>query len=206
VNTEVKDPYTGQMFLVPSPDGATPPQPAPDSATPTGKALRIMISSIDLNKTTLRDAIDLLQRKGAESEVESGSKKPGVDVTLKLSPGVDPDRKTTAKLANLSLLQAVRYVAAANDLVVQDTGDALVVAAPAGPLVTRKYQVPKKLLADLQTAKSDELMDFWKARGIGFPTGASVALKGPDEIELRSSKSAHDEIVRLFTSAATATP
>jgi len=200
INTEVKDPYTGQMFLVPSPDGARPPEPSPAPDTPLGKALRIIIPEVKFQDADLSSALNTLGHRGAELDAEGEPSKRGVNLVLKLTEPSKPTRKITAKLTNISLFEAVRFVAATNDLVVAGEPYALSLQPTAlAPLITRTYRVPTPFLSALQATKPSDMKSFWRAHGIDFAPGASVNFRAPAELALRNSREEHEKLQKLFS-------
>lgn len=200
-NTEVKDPYTGQIFLVPASEGAAAtPDPSPDPATPLGKASRIMIPAIEFKDTDFRDALDALKNKSASLDMESEPGKRGINLVLKLTKGsAAASGKITAKLKDISLLEALRFVAATNDLVVVGESYAVSIQPKeVGPLITRSYQAPRELQSALQATKDSDMKSYWRAHGLDFPPGAYVAFRAPAEVVLRNTKEEHQKLQRAL--------
>jgi len=201
INTEVKDPYTGQIFLVPSPDGTRPPEPSPAPATPLGKALRIVIPSVEFRDADLSSVLNTLRHRGAELDTEGEPDKRGVNLVLKLDQR-NTTRKITARLTNISLFEALRFVAATNDLIVVAEPYALSLQPTAPvPLITQTYRVPTPILAGLQATKPADMRSFWRAHGIDFPAGASINFRAPAELVMRNSREEHEKLQKLFSPA-----
>ncbi len=194
--TEVKDPYTGQILLVPGANGKEP-----DPKSPLSKAARITIPSVEFKNLTIVEAMNLLKSKGVEFDPEPEANRRGVNLVLKMAPdrSFDDTHRISATLTNVSLLDALKRVAAAGGLSVEDEKYA-VALAPENPqlLSTRVYRVPRTFLPDLQKADSKAVQEYWKTRGIGFPEGATVSFLPPARLVLRNTMDEHTKVGTLF--------
>jgi beta-lactamase regulating signal transducer with metallopeptidase domain len=198
-NAEAEDPYTGQMFLVPPPEGEPIPEPQPDPASPLGKAMRIVIPSVEFKDADLGEALDILRTRARELDSESDPTKKGINLVLKLPGKTAATRKISAQLRNISLLEALRFVAATNDLVVDGEAYALSIQpADAGSLLTREYRVPASLLPGLQATKPSDMRSFWMAHGIDSPPGSGAAFHAPDKLVLHNTREWHVKMQQLL--------
>ncbi|CAN5812642.1 hypothetical protein BH09VER1_BH09VER1_33230 [soil metagenome] len=199
VGAEVKDPYTGQMFLVPSADGSISGGTEPDPKSPLGKASRIIIPSVEFKNATISKALNILKEKSVELDSQAGGG--GVNLVLKISPSEEFNKshRISAVLTNISVLEALKQVAESAGLFLGDERWAIAIKSE-NPLVfsTRVYRVPRTFLADLQKADAKTVKKYWEALGIQFPDGASASFLPPTRLVFHNTMDEHSKLSTLF--------
>ncbi|MGH8048913.1 MAG: M56 family metallopeptidase [Chthoniobacterales bacterium] len=160
------------------------------------QATAIRIPEVQLRDATLREALDYLHAKA----IEADPRKQGVSLVLKLdAEGQSPNGKVTLQLADISLLEAVKYVAAASGMSVSVEKYAIAVISmgeQVAPLVTREYVVNPVALKDYKT--NADLRKFFQDSGVQFVPGASIARNSAGRIVMRNTEVQQAVMAGLF--------
>ena len=155
----------------------------PTTADTRRKAAGIVIPEFDLRYATLRDAVDILKKKSIEWDTgEPKRALRGVNIVLQLDgdqPGGNP---LTLSLRNVSVLEALRRVAAAGGVRLKvDTEGFAYLPGQADDVLLQTWEL--KLGEGAQAALSApngntgiarrlDAKEFLQARGVPFPEGA----------------------------------
>lgn len=120
------------------------------------KLNRIIIPRINLEETTLREAITFLQQQSVRLDTTGDEARRGVNIVLQLAPSgqadqqqeepqVSPNTRITLQLSNVPLSEALRYVAELAGLRVKVEPYAVTLvplSVPVDTLITREFRVP----------------------------------------------------------------
>ena len=144
----------------------------------------IIIPALELRDATLREAVDFLKRKGAEMDTtEPEPARRGMSFVLKLDKGDSPpvpEARITLSLANVTLGEALRAVAAAAKVrcKVEPYAVTLVpLLEETGVLMTREWRIGRRLGAmfvDQNAAGRINVKLVLSKAGLTFPEGATA--------------------------------
>ena len=190
------------------------------------KKLRdIKIDKLSLSDETIREAIDKLQNRSRALDTNNNQ---GVNIVLKVDPtkeSVDGGTKITLSLSDVTLEEALKYVAAAADLQVKIEPYAVAIVPKSEPienLSTKEYKVPPGFISSISTSGSTPsagaatpglpqttgrsgAKEFLAAQGVTFPPGASaIYLPSSSKLLVKNTQSnldLIDSIVEVATSA-----
>jgi general secretion pathway protein D len=135
-----------------------------DAIPASNKIDRIIVPRIDLDQTTLSEAIDFLRVRAAENDtLESDPSRKGVNFTVNLGP---PDSEVAKRiqrlrfdlrLSQVPLSQALKYIGDLTQTTFT-TDDFSVIISPLGStsdeLVSRNYRVPPDFISSLTSGAS----------------------------------------------------
>jgi general secretion pathway protein D len=150
------------------------PQVSPAEALNRRKLERIIIPKLEFRDATLREAIDFLKKKCVELDTDSPSGERGLNIVLKLEaadrgggdaspaiPGIPgrgaagpawknpAEARITLSLANISLLEALRYVTGMANLKLKIDPDRVYIVpleALPGTIITKEWKIPRDLI------------------------------------------------------------
>lgn len=133
----------------------------------------ILIPRIEFQDTTLREALEFLQKRAAalDSSEEDPTRK-GLNIVLKLpTDAPQNESRMTFSLTDIPLRQALQYVADASNMKLKVEPYAVAVmplSEASASLVLKEYHVPPELLSSL------EAKEYLRSLGVPFPAGASA--------------------------------
>lgn len=162
-----------------------------DTAEITAKLNRIIIPKIDLQDTTVREAVDFLKQQSRAHDTGAGASgdRKGVNIVLKLNPtaapaegaapeaapgteaaaaptGGDASTRVTLSLSNVPLIEAIRYLTELAQLKYKIDPYAVSIvpiSENVSDLVTKEYRVPPSFIP---TASADS--------GAGAPAAGTI--------------------------------
>ena len=206
------------------------------------KLNRIIIPRIDLRDTTVREAVEFLKQRSREldTSTDNPQDKRGVNIVLKLNPsqpdltvppaegppvGGTADSRVTLSLANVPLIEALRYLTELAGLKykIEPYAVSIVpITENTTDLITKKYRVPPGFIpagpitgAEIPApgAARDEVLEprigsrtnaleYLQSQGVTFPSGAFAQyVPASSELIVRNTPDAIDLIDSLVDAA-----
>ena len=157
------------VFLAPSLQrNKDEPQPEKSDAVPQTlqKAQKLIVNTLQLNEMKLSDAIEFLRVKSREADPD----KTGINIVFKdTRPAVEA--KITLSLKNVTINQALNYVAQLGGLEAHYENDAVTLAPPGEKLVSETWGIDEDLIP-----KDADAQAWLASQGVKFPPGASAEL------------------------------
>ncbi len=189
----------------------------------------IRIPSIQFREATVREAIEYVKLRAKQLDnLESDASKRGVNIVLNLGPGVDASTRITLTLSDISLREALNYIARAANLKVKVEPYAVAIVpinTPTDVLILKEYKVPPGFIqaapagdtadtggfgfgapaAATATVSRSGAKEFLESRGVSFPPGASANyLPSSSKLIVRNTQPNIDLIDTLVENETTA--
>ena len=138
----------------------------------------IRIPKLDFREATVREALDYIKARAAALDTkEPDPNKRGINIVLKLDPEnkASADARVTLQLTDVSLGQAIQYLASAASLKVKVRSDSVSVVPLSDAtdvLITKEYKVSPEFVSDFNGKFNAK--QFLEASGTTFPPGAAA--------------------------------
>jgi len=153
----------------------------------------IIIPQINFAETTIREAVEFIQREAAANDPDQQS--PGVNIVLKLDDSAENQTISELQLSNIPLGGALDYIAGAAGLKLKTEPYAVLIVPAADatdPLVVREFRVPPNFLSSAPSSASPDVApgsegvvlgggakEFLESAGVKFDTPGSSATYMP---------------------------
>jgi general secretion pathway protein D len=196
------------------------------------KLKEIKISQLSLSDESVRDAVELLQKKSRQLDTnETDLSKRGVNIVVKLDPSkeaIDGGTKINLSLNDLPLGEALKYIASAANLKVKVEPYAVAIVPltePTETMVSKEYKVPPNFISSTTTPASSAgnlpspgglpggtvgksgPKDFLESQGVTFPQGSSaIYLPSSSKLLVRNTQVNLDLIDSLVEVAVSTPP
>jgi general secretion pathway protein D len=196
------------------------------------KLKEIKIPQLSLSDESVRDAVELLQKKSRQLDTnETDLSKRGVNIVVKLDPSkeaIDGGTKINLSLNDLPLGEALKYIANAANLKVKVEPYAVAIVPltePTETMVSKEYKVPPNFISSTTTPASSAgnlpspgglpggtvgksgPKDFLESQGVTFPQGASaIYLPSSSKLLVRNTQVNLDLIDSLVEVAVSTPP
>jgi general secretion pathway protein D len=199
------------------------------------KLQEIRIPQLTLSDESVRDAIDILQKKSrALDTTESDPVRKGVNIVLKLDPakeGLDGGTKINLSLNDIPLGEALKYIASGANLKVKIEPYAVAIvplSEPTETLISKEYKVPPNFISSTssssagapatgtgsspaapglpQTATKSGAKEFLESQGVTFPAGASATYLASSSKLLVKNTQSNLDLIDSLVEVSLATP
>jgi general secretion pathway protein D len=194
------------------------------------KLHEIKISQLSLSDESVRDAVELLQKKSRQLDTtETDPAKKGVNIVLKLDPAkeaLDGGTKINLSLSDLPLGEALKYIASAANLKVKIEPYAVAIvplSEPTETLIAKEYKVPPNFISSAATPTSNAgalpsaglpggtvgksgAKEFLESQGVTFPQGSSATYLASSSKLLVKNTQANLDLIDSLVEVALSTP
>jgi general secretion pathway protein D len=196
------------------------------------KLQEIKIPQLSLSDESVRDAVELLQKKSRQLDTtETDPSKKGVNIVLKLDPAkeaIDGGTKINLSLNDLPLGEALKYIASAANLKVKIEPYAVAIvplSEPTETLISKEYKVPPSFISTPSTSAPSAgalptagvpgtagvvgksgAKDFLESQGVTFPPGASATYLASSSKLLVKNTQANLDLIDSLVEVALSTP
>jgi general secretion pathway protein D len=196
------------------------------------KLQEIKIPQLSLSDESVRDAVELLQKKSRQLDTtETDPSKKGVNIVLKLDPAkeaIDGGTKINLSLNDLPLGEALKYIASAANLKVKIEPYAVAIvplSEPTETLISKEYKVPPSFISTPATSTpaagtlptagipgttgvvgKSGAKDFLESQGVTFPPGASATYLASSSKLLVKNTQANLDLIDSLVEVALSTP
>jgi general secretion pathway protein D len=194
------------------------------------KLQEIKIPQLTLSDESVRDAVELLQKKSRQLDTtETDPAKKGVNIVLKLDPAkeaLDGGTKLNLSLSDIPLGEALKYIASAANLKVKVEPYAVAIvplSEPTETLIAKEYKVPPNFISSAPsstpaagalpgaglpggTVGKSGAKDFLISQGVTFPQGSSATYLASSSKLLVKNTQANLDLIDSLVEVALSTP